>query len=181
MSALNRVFLEKIKGEYQGACLPFRSGFQSAVLRLGWGRDGSLFVGQSNRGWNSVGTRSYGLQRLVWTGKMPFEIKTMEARPDGFLLTFTKSVDRKCAEAITAYKMSSYTYPYHSTYGGAEIETQQLTIRKATVAADARSVYLSIDGLREGYVHELHVKGMQAADSETLLHEAAYYTLNRIP
>ncbi len=181
MSALNRVFLEKVKGEYQGACFPFRSGFQSAVLRLGWGRDGSLFVGQSNRGWNSVGTRSYGLQRLIWTGKMPFEIKTMEARPDGFLLTFTRPVDRKSVEAIAAYEMSSYTYPYHSTYGGPEIETQQLIIRKATVVANAMSVHLSVDGLREGYVHELHVKGVRSAVGETLLHDSAYYTLNRIP
>jgi hypothetical protein len=140
-----------------------------------------LFVGQSNRGWNSVGTRSYGLQRLIWTGKVPFEIKTMEARPDGFLLTFTKPLDGKSAEAITAYQMSSHTYPYHSTYGGPEIETQQLTIRKATVAADGLSVQLFVDGLREGYVHEMQLKAVKSADGEPLLHKTAFYTLNRIP
>ena len=181
MSAFNRVFLEKIKGEYQGACFPFRSGFQSAVLRLGWGRDGSLFVGQSNRGWNSVGTRSYGLQRLIWTGQTPFEIKTMEARSDGFLLTFTRPLDRESAEAITAYQMRSYTYPYHSNYGGAEIETQQPAIRTASVSPDGLSIRLIVDGLREGYVHELHINGARSATGETLLHDSAYYTLNRLP
>lgn len=181
MSALNRVFLERIEGEYQGACFPFRSGFQSAVLRLAWGRAGSLFLGQSNRGWNSFGTRSYGIQRLVWTGKMPFEIKKMEARRDGFFLTFTKPLNRESAAAIESYRMSSYTYLYSSAYGGPEIENQQLTVRKATVAADGMSVHLSVDGLREGYVHELSAAGVVCADGGRLLHEKGYYTLNKIP
>jgi glucose/arabinose dehydrogenase len=180
-SALNRVFLEKVKGEYQGACFPFQAGFQSAVLRLAWGRDGSLFVGQSNRGWNSLGTRSYGLQRLVWTGKTPFEIKTMEARSDGFLLTFTQSVDREKAGPATAYRMTSYTYPYHSNYGGAELETKSLAVNKVTVAADGLSVQLQIEGLREGYIHELRISDMLSATGEPLRHGRAYYTLNRLP
>jgi hypothetical protein len=121
------------------------------------------------------------LQRLIWTGKVLFEIKTMEARPDGFLLTFTKPVDRERAEKITTYQMSSYTYPYHSTYGGAELETKRLTIRKATLSVDSMSVRLNVDGLREGYVHELHVNGMLSAGGEILLHAPAFYTLNRIP
>ena len=40
-AGMNRVFLEKIDGEYQGACFPFRSGFASAVLRMAQGTDGS--------------------------------------------------------------------------------------------------------------------------------------------
>jgi hypothetical protein len=54
-SKIVRVFLEKVKGEYQGAAWDFRSGFQSGVLRLAWGKDGSLFVGQTNGGWGSAG------------------------------------------------------------------------------------------------------------------------------
>ncbi|HUG66663.1 MAG TPA: hypothetical protein VMM76_02860 [Pirellulaceae bacterium] len=86
LSSISRVFLEQVDGEYQGACFPFREGFASAVIRMEQGIDGSVFVGLSNRGWSSLGTAAYGLQRLVWTGETPFEIKEMRARPDGFEL-----------------------------------------------------------------------------------------------
>ena len=78
-SKIMRVFLEKVKGEYQGAAWDFRSGFQSGVLRMAFAPDNTLFVGETNRGWGSAGEASEGLQRLVWTGKMPFEMKTVKA------------------------------------------------------------------------------------------------------
>ena len=71
LSGVNRVFLEKVNGEYQGACFNFLNGFQSAVLRMTWAKDGSLIVGESNRGWNSVGKKSFGLDRVTWNGDVP--------------------------------------------------------------------------------------------------------------
>ncbi len=56
-SGINRVFLEKVGGDYQGACFPFLDGFPAAVFRLEFAPDGSLFVGMTNRGWSSLGNR----------------------------------------------------------------------------------------------------------------------------
>ena len=56
-SKIMRVFMEKVNGEYQGAAWDFRSGFQAGVLRLSWAKDGSLFVGETDRGWGSAGWR----------------------------------------------------------------------------------------------------------------------------
>ena len=181
LSLVMRVWLEKVGGEYQGACFPFREGFDSAVVRLGWGKDGSLFAGLTNRGWNSLGTRSYGLQRLVWTGKTPFEILTMSAKPTGFTLEFTKPVDARSASDPASYRMSSYTYLYHQTYGSPEIDAKDLKVTAATVARDRKSVAVTVEGLREGYVHELHLPGVRSNTAEALLHPVGYYTLNRIP
>lgn len=180
-AAINRVFLEKVDGEYQGACFGFRSRLASAVLRMTQGVDGSMFVGLSNRGWSSLGTASYGLQRLVWTGKTPFEIQEMRARPEGFELVFTKPVDPKAAQDIQSYAMNSYTYLYHSTYGSDEIQRADLEILAATVSDDGLRVSLRIKGLRELFVHELLAAGIRSRDGEPLLHPHAYYTLNRIP
>jgi hypothetical protein len=180
-AGMSRVFLEKIDDEYQGACFPFRSGFASAVLRMAQGTDGSMFVGLTNRGWSSLGTASYGLQRLVWTGKVPFEIKEMKAQPDGFELVFTKPVDKKSAADPASYTMNSYTYLYQSSYGSDEIQKQDLEITMAIVADDGLSVRLQINGLRELFVHELAAVGVRSLDGEPLLHPFAYYTLNRIP
>lgn len=181
LSSMSRVFLEKVDGEYQGACFPFREGFASAVIRMEQGTDGSVFVGLSNRGWSSLGTAAYGLQRLVWTGDTPFEIKEMRARPDGFELLFTQPVDPVRASETASYSMSSHTYTYHSTYGSDEILKQTLSIARAEVSQDGLRVRLMVSGLREHFVHELEAPGIRNRDGEPLLHPRAYYTLNRIP
>ena len=179
-ASVNRVFLEKVGGEYQGACFPFMDHFQSGVLRLEFGEDGSLFVGETSRGWSSVGIKSYGVERVVWNGNGPFSMRTLEARPKGFRCTFTKAVTK---EAVTAAKwqMRSYTYEYHADYGGPDIDVKEPVVRVADVAADGLTVELEIEPLREGYVHELTVTGLHSSTDEPLTPEIAHYTLNKIP
>ena len=116
-SKIMRVYLEKIKGVYQGISFPFREGFSSGVLRLNWGSDGSIFVGMTARGWGSTGGELYGLQKLVWNGKIPFEMKTVKAKPDGFEIEFTQPVDRKRASDVDSYEITSFTYKYGHEYG----------------------------------------------------------------
>lgn len=181
LSSINRVFLEQVHGEYQGACFPFCEGFASAVIRLAQGTDGSVFAGLSNRGWSSLGTASYGLQRLAWTGKTPFEIQEMHALSNGFELVFTQPVDPASAGDPASYDLSSHTYLYHSTYGSDEILKKDLAITDARVSDDRLRVRLSVEGLRELFVHELTAKGVRSASGEPLLHSRAYYTLNRLP
>lgn len=181
LSGANRVFLEKVGGEYQGAVFKFVDGLQSAALSLAFLPDGSLLVGESNRGWNSQGTRSFGLERIRWTGRTPFEIAKMEALPDGFMLTFTEKLDEAMAGDAANYSMTSYTYLYHSKYGSDEVETKPVKIVGATVAGNGTQVRLKCEGLREGYVHELHSDGVKSISGGHLVHAEAFYTLNRLP
>ena len=179
-SSVLRVALERVEGRWQGACFPFRVGLSSGVVRVAWGKDSSLFCGETNRGWGSLGPNSAGLERLVWTGEMPFEILAMHATPDGFELQFTQPVDPATAADSALYSFESYTYLHHETYGSDEVEKKKLEVRSAKVGADGKSVRLVLDGLRPGYVHELHAE-LRSAQGESLLHDAAYYTLNAIP
>ncbi|MFT5142509.1 MAG: glucose/arabinose dehydrogenase/azurin [Rhodothermales bacterium] len=176
-----RVFLEKVNGVYQGAAFPFREGFSSGVLRMVWGKDGSMFVGMTSRGWGSTGPAPYGLQRLEWTGLMPFEVKTIEARPDGFELTFTKPLNPESAADLSSYHVTGFTYMYHSTYGSPIINRETAPVGGVVVSDDGMSARIVVDGLRKGYIHELKMTGLRSADGEPLLHDAAYYTLNEIP
>jgi hypothetical protein len=147
-----------------------------------WGEDGSMFVGQTNRGWGSLGRKPYGLQRLVWTGKTPFEVLEMHALNTGFELVFTKPVDAKTAGNVNSYKMKSFTYLYHEPYGSPEVDNLELNITSATVSPDGLRVTLSVDDLRPGFVHDLTMTGVRdKVDGQPLLHDTAYYTLNRIP
>ncbi|WP_419836271.1 cupredoxin domain-containing protein [Xanthocytophaga agilis] len=180
-SKIMRIYLEKVKGQYQGAAFPFREGFQSGILRMVWGEDGSMFVGMTSRGWAATGKDLYGIQRLVWTGKTPFEIKTMQARPDGFELEFTQPVDKVTAGDANSYGITSFNYMYRKEYGSPVIENQPCTIKGIAVADDGLSVRIVVDGLREGYIHELKAEGVRSQNKAPLLHSVGYYTLNNLP
>jgi glucose/arabinose dehydrogenase len=180
-SGVNRVFLEKVGGEYQGACFPFIKGLQSGVLSVNFLPDGSLVVGQTNRGWNSFGNRPFGLQRLIWTGKPPFAIKTMEALPDGFLFTFTRPVNPASFQGAEGISGQSYSYRYQAAYGSPEVDAMPLVMEKADLAGDGLNLRLRCSKLREGYVHEIQLPPLQSMDKLTLWQRSGYYTLNRIP
>lgn len=182
MSMLSRVFLEKVNGEYQGASFVFRTGFRSGVLRMSWARDGSLFVGETNRGWGSAGDANEGLQRLVWNNTIPFEMKAVRAMPDGFEIEFTKPVDPKSAEDLASYSGESYTYKYHAVYGSPPVNNEPLKIKGVKLSADGLKARLVIDNLRKNYLHTLKLEGVREKENYfSLIHPTAYYTLNNIP
>jgi plastocyanin/glucose/arabinose dehydrogenase len=182
-SRLNRVFLETIKGQYQGAAFAFREGFESGVLRMAWGADNSLFVGQTSRGWGSTGQKVFGLERLIWAKKTPFEMKAVRAMPDGFEIEFTSPVNRQAAADPDAYSITGFTYKYHPVYGSATIREKNSIVNAAIVSEDGLRVRLVADSLREKYIHEIKLdKKIVSADSSfSVLHPVAYYTLNNIP
>lgn len=180
-SMVMRVALEKVGDVYQGACFPFRSGFQCGVNRLCFGPDGSLYVGQTNRGWGSVGGKPYGLQRLAFDGAVPFEVHTMKVTKDGFDLTFTKPVDPKTVATAAAFALKSFTYVYTSQYGYPETDTQGEKPEVVGVSKDGKTVSLAVPGRRPGRVYDLKLNDVKSATGEDLLHAEAYYTLNAVP
>ncbi len=180
-STVMRVSLEKVNGKYQGACYPFRRGFSCGIVPVRFAPDGSLFAGGTNRGWGSSGTKSFSVERLVWTGITPFEIHEMKAMPDGFVVTFTKPVDAASAGNVESYKLKTFTYIYQADYGSPEVDETTPKIGKIDVASDKKSVRLFVDGLQEGHIHDLTAPGVRSAAGEALVHPQAYYTLNYIP
>ena len=180
-SKVMRVFMEKVNGVYQGFCINYREGFQSGILRERFGLDGSRFVGMTSRGWGSTGKDNFGLQRLVWNGLTPFEINTIHAKSDGFEISFTQAVDVKSVKNAASYALRSYIYEYHHQYGSPIINVKDLKIKGISVSPDKKSVRISIDGIRQFYIHEFILKGILNEEGEPLLHETAYYTLNEIP
>ncbi|MEQ8583372.1 MAG: c-type cytochrome [Marinoscillum sp.] len=181
-SKIMRVVMEKVNDEFQGVAFDFKEDFQSGILRMDWGSDGSLFIGETNRGWGSAGNKNSGFERLVWTGKVPMEMKTVSAKPDGFEITFTKPVDRTLAEDLDSYSGQRFTYKYHSVYGSPTINAEPLKIKGVKVSEDGLSVRLVVDNLTRYYIHEINVMGIKSAEERLpVLHPTAYYTLNNIP
>ena len=181
-SKIMRVDMEKVNGVWQGACFNFREGFESGIIRMVWGLDGSLFVGQTSRGWSATGKSPYGVQRLVWTGNTPFEMKNLKSKPDGFEITFTTPADKVTASKVSSYQLTSFTYKYHHHYGSPVINSKEITIKGVVVSADGLTARVVVDPseLRKGYIHELKAEGVIAREGMPLLHNVGYYTLNEI-
>jgi hypothetical protein len=173
-----RCYLEKVNGHYQGACFPFREGLDCGVVGLEITGDGSMFAGETNRGWGSRGTKPFAVQRLNWTGKTPFEVLEMKAVRGGFDLVFTEPVNRDTASDIKSYDMRSFTYIFQGAYGSPEVDESKPTVRSAKVSDDGLRVTLEVDGLQRGNIHHLQSKGVRSASGLPLLHSDAYYTLN---
>lgn len=180
-SKVMRMGLEKVNGVYQGFAINYREGFQSGILRERFGLDGSMFVGMTSRGWGSTGKDEFGLQRLFWNGNMPFEIDMIKAKSDGFEFSFTQPVDVNSVKKAASYAIRSYIYKYQHQYGSPIIELKELKIKGVEVSADHKKVRISIDGIRQFFIHEFTLKGVLNEKGEPLLHETAYYTLNEIP
>lgn len=181
-SKIMRVFMEKVKGEYQGVAFDFRSGFRSGVLRMAWAHDGSLFVGETNRGWGSAGDANEGLQRLVWNNKVPFEMRAVRAMPDGFEIEFTLPVDKASAQDLASYEVESFIYKYHPVYGSPPVNTEKGVVKGVKISEDGMKARIVIDNLRQHYIHRLTLRGVRAKDNfYSLIHPTAYYTLNNIP
>lgn len=179
-AAVFRVDLERVGSQWQGACFRFREGLACGVIRVRFTEEGALLLGETDRGWGSRGSLTEGIQRLDWTGVMPFEIHTMrllEDRP-GFRLRFTSPASAESLAELSSYTMESYTYQSTQRYGSAELSRENPTLREAVPHKDGLGVDLAFDGLREGFVHELDASGVRSADGTLdLLHPKGYYTL----
>ena len=180
-SQIQRVCLEQVNGIYQGAVFPFLEGFEAGLIPIRLDPGGVIFTGGSNRGWASRGSKPFTFERVRWTGKVPFEMLTMFATPDGFELTFTEPVDKAAAADVKNYSMAAWTYILQSGYGSPEVDKATPTIASATVSPDGKKVRLKVDGRVKGHVHHLQLKNIKAASGAEMWHPQAYYTLNEIP
>lgn len=180
-SEVQRVSLEKVNGIYQGAVFHFLKGFEAGIVPIRQADDGTIFVGGTNRGWASSGSKPFTFERVRWTGKTPFEIQNMSVLKDGFELTFTEPVDPSTAGKPESYAMDAWTYVYRAEYGSPEVDKAVPKITATDVSADGKKVRLKVDGLIQGHVHHLEAKGVTSKSGAKLWHPEAWYTLNEIP
>ncbi len=179
-STVMRCALETVNGVRQGACFPFLSGLRSGTLVGQFSPRGMLFLGGTNRGWGSRGGGDFALERVTWTGRVPFEIRRVRLLADGFDLEFTEPVDPRTAADPASYAARGFTYIYQSSYGSPVVDEEPCPVESATPAADGRSVRLVVKNLRAGVVHEIKAAGLRTVGGLPLLHDTCWYTLNQL-
>jgi cytochrome c len=181
---LQRVFMEKINGDYQGCVFRFSQGFEGATHRLAWGPDGALYLGMiGNPGnWSQQGKLWYGLQRMKYNGSSTFEMLAIRAKTNGMEIEFTEPLREGDGWDTKHYQVQQWWYKPTAEYGGPKLDEETLAVKSATVSADRKKVFLEIDGLKP--LHLVHIKLQNLPVSE-LDHEIwtteGWYTLNAIP
>lgn len=193
---IQRFFVEKVAGEYQGAGFAWMGGLSSGVYRLLEDNAGRLYAGMmgTSGDWSWNG-RYYGLQKLTPTGTPVFEMLAVRSRAQGMEIEFTQPVDTALAKNAASYNIRSYAYNPTQAYGGSKVSGSLTTLTPSAIqiSPDRKRVYLALPGLvardtvgaTRGFglhrIVELNIKksyrsAMSAAPRDTV----AFYTLNAI-
>lgn len=182
---LQRAYLEKVKGQYQGAVFRYTQGLEAGVNRITLGPDGAIYAGGlgADGNWGQEGKLRFGLQKLTPNGGNTFDIKTMRAVPGGFDLTYTQPVSAETAGQLAErYEAEQWRYTPTADYGGPKIAEEKLSVRSVTLSKDGRTVRLRLDGLKpDRVVHVRSPRPFTSASGETLWNTEAWYTLNAMP
>ncbi len=184
-----RNFIEKVKGEYQGATIAFSKksgagGFeQGVVLRLKYGPDGSIYCGANGSdgaGWGRF--THIGLDRLKLSGKSTMDllaVRNLDASTMEF--EFTKPLGNAAGADLKASIAGTkwWEQPQETYGGGHQMGKTGLTINSAVVSADKMKLTVKVAGLTSGgWVHDFKLTGITSSDGENLWGDEAFYTLN---
>jgi hypothetical protein len=176
-----RASLERVNGEYQGACFPFWGRGLLGPLTLAFDPRGRLWVGGiTEPGWMAQPDRG-AVFRIDFTGSVPFEMQTIRVLPRGFRIVFTRPVEPQTARDPASYKVEHYRYEYTGAYGSPELDRTPAAIERVELAPDGRSVDVITAQLVKDRVYLITAPGVRSAAGEVLVHPVGAYTLNEIP
>ena len=183
---IQRAFLEKVEGEYQGAYFRMTQGLESGITHMLLEDDGSIIVGGLGAGgnWGQDGKLQFGLQKLVPNGTETFDIQKMELADGGFKLTYTKPLsDATLTDLAEKYQARQWTLRADLELRRPEDRARRRwTSPSATVSADRKVVTLKLDGLKPNrVVYVRSPRPFDAQDGTKLLSTEAWYTLNKLP
>lgn len=179
--AILRADVEKVNGEYQGACFPFWGRGLLGPVCLAFDARGRLFVGGiTEPGWMAQPDRGQ-LFRIDFTGEMPFEMRTIRIRPQGFRIEFTQPVDPVLAGDPRSYRVEHFRYEISGAYGSPELDRTPQPVMAARVSADRQSVDLTLPGMVADRVYVIEASGVRGAQGKPLVHAVGAYTVNQVP
>jgi hypothetical protein len=178
---LQRYFLEKVNGEFQGAVFRFSGGLTAAAHRMITGPDGAVYIGDmgaTNNEWSGWwwNSRQHGLQRLTETAPFFDVLSVRSTGATTFDIHFTEPL--VSADAANFLVPQQWAYVPVQTYGAGKQTTENLTISAVSLSADKKTVTLTIPGLKQSNVVYLRWTGLTSQSGRPLMTDRAWYTLN---
>ncbi len=170
---LFRVALEKVGGEYQGACFRFLEDEPLGVQGLTFGPDGQMLAS----------CLTSGLVRIRFGGRVPFEMHHLSIRKGGkgFVVHFTQPL-AEGALSPRDFHVRRWHYRYSRDYGSPKFDEQEVAVEKVETAPDGRSLILTLPVQTHpgGMVYSLQAENLRSSGGEALAHREAWYTVQRI-
>ena len=172
---------EKLNGQTQGGmcALPLPT-FPTGIMRPRFHpTDGQLYV-CGMFAWAGNQTAAGGFYRVRYTGK-PADLPVgLKAKAGGVELIFTDSLDAKNAADPKNYEVKVWGLKRSQNYGSKHIDEKPLTVSKATVSANGKSVRLEIPDLVPTWGMEIRyrVKGLDGRAITGVIHNTIHATEN---
>jgi hypothetical protein len=181
---LQRAYLEKVNGEYQGAVFRMTQGLEAGVNRISLGPDGAIYAGGigDDGNWGQTGKLKFGLQKLTPNGGTTFDMLAMRAVTGGFEIEYTQPVSAETAANLASrYTVKQWRYAPTPAYGGPKVDQENLTVSSATLSADSKKVTLKLNGLKpDRVVHLRSPRPFTSSTGVSLWNTEAWYTLNSL-
>ena len=184
---LQRGFLEKVDGEFQGAVFRHSAGLEAGVNRTMIGPDGAIYVGGIGEGGN-------------WGEDEQAPLRPPEAHPErrqrlrhgedgghrGRLQDHLHAADlatRPWRSSRTRYKFKQWRYVPTSQYGGPKVDEETLLVTDATVVRGQEDGHAarSTASSRAASCTSARRARSRRATGEELWNTEAWYTLNSLP
>ncbi|MCI0379983.1 MAG: hypothetical protein L0215_20570 [Gemmataceae bacterium] len=185
-SKLFLVFAQRDGERFQGGVTGFPLEFASGIMRARFHPvDGQLYL-CGLKGWGSNAKSDGSFERVRYTGKPVYMPKALRVKKDAIDITFTQPVDKASLDGV---EVEQWTYVWWSDkYGSKDFSIKNpgkvgrdpVTVERATLFTDGKTVTLTIPGLRPVMQMGIYLKNLRAADGTPMAAEI-YNTINYIP
>ncbi len=170
-----RVALEKVNGEFQGACFRFIDGQPLGCQRMRFGPDHQLYQT----------SLTSGLTRVAFNGRTPMSFESVRIRPrgEGFVVKLTRPVSSDAIISPQSIQVTRYHYLYTGNYGSPKADEQSVTVQNVELSADRTELTLTlpVETYPIGMVYQIHVGALKSDDGQELKYPDAWYTVHAIP
>jgi hypothetical protein len=183
--SLYGVMQENVGGMVQGGVYKFPLKFESGTMRARFSPiDGQLYI-TGLKGWQSSAAKDGMLQRVRYTGKPVTFPSQLNVKPNGVNVTFTGEIDPATASDAGNYSVRQWNYKWSSAYGSGEYKTdgskgmETVDVKSAKLAADRKSVFLEIDGVKP--VDQMEITFNVKSASGATIPDRILSTINVVP
>ena len=185
-SALFHVMTEEVGGQWQGGVVQFPLQFASGIMRARFHPvDGQLYV-CGLKGWQTTGARDGCLQRVRYTGRPMYLPLSLQSRTNGIQITFASGLTQPSASDVQNYAVSQWNYRWSREYGSPDFSVRRpnekgrdtLSVKRATLAPEGRSVFLEIEDMQPAM--QTRIKYRLQAQDGTMVEQEIFSTIHRL-
>jgi hypothetical protein len=127
--------------------------------------------------WASNQQQPGGFYRVRYTGKPVHLPVQLHARQRGLAITFSSPLDRDAATNLANYSLQTWTIRRSANYGSEHYDQKPLTIQRATLSADCRTVFLEIPDVQPTRCMEIKywLRGSSGEDASGTIHNTIHH------